>query len=205
MATDERKTGRRSSSTRSSGTLPARRDDWSGFWNDPFALWSENPMQRFAREMDRWFHGGRDPREGRSLFGSGGRNWNPELESFQRGDEFVIRADLPGMKRDEISVNITDDSLTIEGERRDEHEEHKEGLYRSERSYGRFQRTISLPEGSIPETTRATFQNGVLEITIQAPPREVSRGRRVDIADAANGSSSAGSTRTPPSGTIYPG
>jgi len=208
MATDERKTGRRSSGTarQSSGTLPARRDDWAGFWSDPFALGSENPMQRLAREMDRWFHGGRDVREGHWPFGrrdaaSGMRPWNPEVETFQRGDQFVARADLPGMKKEDITVNITDEALTIEGERRQEHEHQGEGLYRSERTYGRFYRAIPLPEGAIAETAHATFNNGVLEVILQAPPREVSGGRKLEIADSAPSSTQ----RTePPSGTIYP-
>jgi HSP20 family protein len=214
MATDERKTGRRSSTTAksSSGTLPARRDDWVGFWNDPFALWAENPMQRFAREMDRWFHGGRDVREGHWPFGrrdaaGGMRTWNPDVETFQRGDQFIARADLPGMKKEDITVNVTDDALTIEGERREEHEDQREGSYRSERTYGRFYRVIPLPEGAIAETARAMFNNGVLEVTLQAPPREVSRGRKLEIGEStsAPGSTSVSSTRTePPSGTIYP-
>jgi HSP20 family protein len=80
---------------------------------------------------------------------------------------------------------INDDSLTIQGERRDEHEEEREGLFSSERIYGSFYRVVPLPDGAIPDTARAAFRNGVLEVTIEAPPREVSRGRRIEISGTA--------------------
>jgi HSP20 family protein len=214
MATDERKTTSRRSSpgTKSASNVPARRDDWSGFWNDPAALWAESPMQRFAREMDRWFHGGSRegrPVSGRSDAGVPMRGWNPEIESFQRGDQFIVRADLPGLSRDQITVNVADDTLTIEGDRRDEHEEHREGFFRSERTYGRFYRSVPLPDGALADTAKASFVNGVLEVTMQAPPREVSRGRRLEIQEPAATSQApaAPSTTAPtpaPTGTIYP-
>ena len=86
------------------------------------------------------------------------------------------------MKKDDITVQLTDDALTIEGERRDEREEHREGYFRSERSYGSFYRAVPLPEGALADTAKASFTNGVLEVVVQAPPREVSRGRRLDIS-----------------------
>ncbi len=105
----------------------------------------------------------------------------PSVEVFQRGDEFVVRADLPGLRRDDVTVEITEDVLTIEGERREERQDRQEGYYRSERSYGSFYRTIPLPEGAISESARADFKDGVLEVIVQAPPHEVSRGRRIEI------------------------
>jgi HSP20 family protein len=92
-----------------------------------------------------------------------------------------VRADLPGLKKEDVNIELTDDSLAIEGERREEREEDREGYYRSERTYGSFHRVVPLPEGAIPETAKATFNNGVLEVVLQAPPREVSRKRRVEI------------------------
>jgi HSP20 family molecular chaperone IbpA len=140
------------------------RDPFTAFW-EPFGLTTRNawPLQ-----------GGR---QGTSSL------WTPQIETFQRGDEFVVRADLPGLKKEDVKVDITDDSVTIEGERREEHEEDREGYYRSERSYGSFYRVVPLPEGAITDNAKARFNNGVLEIVVQAPPREVSRGRRLDIAD----------------------
>jgi len=171
MATDERK------------NLPQerRREDWS-FWHDPFgSVWRADSFRRWANEMDRWFHDA--GRGGSGATGGRFQRWTPDIESFQRGDQFVVRADLPGMKRDDITVQVADDSLTIEGNRRFEHEEDREGLYRSERRYGTFCRVIPLPEGTLVDSAKATFQDGVLEIVMQAPPKEVARGRRLEISD----------------------
>ena len=72
-------------------------------------------------------------------------------------------------------------------ERREEHEEEREGYYHSEREYGQFHRTIPLPEGVISESAKASFRNGVLEITIQAAPAETRGARTVEIQDASEG------------------
>ena len=88
------------------------------------------------------------------------------------------------MKKENVNIELTDDSLTIEGERREEHEEEREGFYRTERSYGNFCRVVPLPEGAIAESAKASFNSGVLEVTVQAPPREVSRKRRIEISDS---------------------
>jgi HSP20 family protein len=149
--------------------------------------WSSNPfqaMQRLADEMDRMFDGfglGRRLSSGRREFGA--ESWTPDVEVFQRNNELVIKADLPGLKKDEVSVEVTDDAITIQGERKREHEEEREGLYRSERSYGSFWRVIPLPEGAIGEQAKASFRDGVLEITMPAPPASTSKGRRLEISE----------------------
>jgi HSP20 family protein len=107
--------------------------------------------------------------------------WSPQIEMFQRGNDLVVRADLPGMNKDDIHVEINDNVLSIQGERRQEHEEEHEGWYRNERSYGTFYRAVPLPEGTIADSAKASFTDGVLEVALQAPPREVSRGRRLEI------------------------
>lgn len=111
--------------------------------------------------------------------------WAPDVDVFQRGNDLVIRADLPGLTRDDVKVDVTEDGITIQGERRREHEEEREGVYRSERSYGSFSRVIPLPEGTITDQAKASFEKGVLEITMPAPPEQVRRGRRVEIAEGA--------------------
>jgi HSP20 family protein len=124
------------------------------------------------------------PRSAWSPFGVRGDNseWTPQIESFQRGNEFVVRADLPGLEQKDISVELKDDAILIEGERSNQREEQEEGYYASERSYGRFCRMIPLPEGAIADSAKANFKNGVLEVVMQAPPHEVSRGRRIEIS-----------------------
>jgi HSP20 family protein len=142
-------------------------------------------------EMDRWFDralNGYPTQQGnaiesltRQLNTSG--MWAPRIEAFQRGDQFIVRAELPGLKKEDVRVNVTDDSIVIEGERRDEFENTHGDVYHTERSYGSFYREIPLPEGAIGDKADASFRNGVLEVKLQAPPNEVRRGRSVEIKE----------------------
>jgi HSP20 family protein len=113
-------------------------------------------------------------------------SWSPAVEMFHRGSELVVRADLPGLKREDIQVDVNDDRLTLTGERKYEHEEEREGVYRSERSYGTFRRDIPLPPGTMSDQAKATFRDGVLEITVPAPPESTRQGRRLQIAEGAS-------------------
>jgi HSP20 family protein len=106
--------------------------------------------------------------------------WNPQVDIHQRGENLVIRADLPGIKKDDVSVEIDRNVLTIRGERKNEFEDESEGLFRSERSYGSFQRSIPLPEGVTAESAQATFNNGVLEVRIPVP-RGQAGSKRIEI------------------------
>jgi HSP20 family protein len=148
-------------------------------WNNPLGT-----LQRLSNEMDRFFGDlgfGRQT-QGSSLSRVGSAElWAPQIDVFQRNNELVVKADLPGLKKDDVKVEITDDALTIQGERRAEHEEERDGIYRSERSYGSFYRVVPLPEGAMVEQAKATFNNGVLEIMMPAPPEQVTRGRRLEI------------------------
>ena len=107
--------------------------------------------------------------------------WSPEVEVRERGNNIVIRADLPGLSRDDVDVEIDDDNLIIRGERHDDWEDEQEGYYRSERSYGSFYRAIPLPEGVDPNTCNATFKDGVLEVTLPKPAETPSRGRKIQV------------------------
>ena len=145
---------------------------------NPFAA-----VRRWSEDMDRLFQDFGLGQLGLGRFG--GRlvsslndvaDWSPQVEAFQRGDKFVVRADLPGMKKDDVKVEVENNTLTISGERTDEREEKREGYYRSERSYGQFYRAIPLPEGVNAEQCDATFKDGVLEVSLKAPQqREKSR------------------------------
>jgi HSP20 family protein len=137
-------------------------------------------MRRFATDMERLFdefEGFRFP----SLFGREffpftrefeHVHWVPELEVLQTNGQFVVRADLPGLKREDVKVELTNEVLTISGERKEEKDEKREGYYRSERSYGSFYRQIALPEGTKTDTAKAEFNDGVLQVTMQARVRE---------------------------------
>jgi HSP20 family protein len=148
----------------------------------PFAL-----MNQFAEEMEHMFE---DFGLGRNWFGHklrhgwgemGHAMWSPQVEILERGGQFIVRADLPGLTKDDVKLDITDDALTIQGERKHEHEEEREGVHRTERSYGSFYRCIPLPEGIKIDEAKANFRDGVLEITIPSPQREA-RHRQIAIS-----------------------
>jgi HSP20 family protein len=153
-------------------------------------------LERFADEMDRvfddfgfgrsWLSPRRRASSSSALLGAGTEIWMPDIEIYQRDNEFVVRADLPGMKKDDVRLDITDEDITISGERRLERENEQGGVYRSERTYGSFLRTIPLPQGAMIDQAKATFTNGVLEITMPSPP-EQTRARRLEIKEGAEG------------------
>jgi HSP20 family protein len=145
-------------------------------------------MRRFATDMERLFEefeGFRFPSVfGREFFPFTREfervGWVPEIEVRQNNGQFVVRADLPGLKKEDVKVELADNVLTISGERRHETEEKREGYYRSERSYGTFYRQIPLPEGAKTDTATAEFTDGVLQVSMQAPEREP-QARRLEI------------------------
>src|SRR6266480_4895037 len=147
-------------------------------------------MRRFSEEMDKLygdFDFGRRFTSGLGgeiarLADLEGSLWTPQVEAFERDGKLIVRADLPGLSKDDINVDITDDAIKIRGERHQEKEENKEGYYRSERSYGSFYREVPLPSGVNREETKATFRNGVLEITLPAPARQTS-SQRLEISE----------------------
>ena len=110
--------------------------------------------------------------------------WTPEIEIFEKDNKLHVWADLPGMKKEDIEIEVTDDALIISGERRLESREKREGYYRTERSYGDFYRRIPLPEGTKTENAHATFQNGVLEVTMAIPAKHT-KGKKLEIFEAA--------------------
>ena len=110
---------------------------------------------------------------------SGLRRWVPAMDLVETDDHFVLRADLPGLTEDDVSIELEDNVLTISGERKSEHEDRKEGYYRVERAYGAFHRQLTLPEGIDPDAVQASFDKGVLEVRIPKP--EERKPRKVQI------------------------
>jgi len=102
-----------------------------------------------------------------------------------RGDAaWVPDLDLPGMKAEEVKVSVTDAGFTIEGERRQQKSRTESGYVRSERSYGRFCRSVPLPEGARTDTAKASFADGVLEITVAIAPPQPAAVRTLEITSA---------------------
>ena len=166
---------------RTSGTFaPVRRG--AGYGVGPFSL-----MQKFSADMDRLFGDffGSSPRR-RDLDWpayAGAETFWPELEVRHVGDKLLVNLDVPGLKKDDVHVEVQDGELCISGERRSEAERKEGRYYRTERSYGSFCRTIPLPEGAKPDTASATFENGVLKIEMEAPGGGQSQSRRIEVRE----------------------
>jgi HSP20 family protein len=99
----------------------------------------------------------------------------PTVESFLRGNELVVRADLPGIDPKEVELAVEGDRLTIKGERKKIDEKKRANEFYREVSYGCFERTVALPAGVDPDTVKAAYHDGVLEITMKAPKDFVSK------------------------------
>jgi HSP20 family protein len=108
------------------------------------------------------------------------RRWIPAMDLVETDDDFVLRADLPGLSEGDVNIELEDNVLTVSGERKSEHEERKEGYYRVERASGSFSRSLTLPEGVNAEAIKASFDKGVLEIRIPKP--EERKPRKVAIS-----------------------
>jgi len=157
--------------------LSQRQQSMPGLITSPFSF-----MRRFGEGMEQLFAdfgiGGLMPRGFNELAA-----WAPQIEMFERENQLVIRADLPGLKKDDVQIELRDDSVVIQGERQEERKEEREGFYSTERTYGRFYREIPLPEGADTDEATATFRDGVLEIAIPLGEGET-RGRQLEIQEA---------------------
>jgi HSP20 family protein len=143
-------------------------------------------MRQLSEDMDQLF--------GQSLGGGFGRTslldgtvllgpqvqWLPPLELLERDGKLVIQAELPGLQAEDVSVDVTDGLVTISGERREQQESDGNGFRRTERRYGRFSRSIAIPEGVRAEDVQASFRDGVLELTVPLPQSSSPR-RTVEI------------------------
>jgi HSP20 family protein len=149
-------------------------------------------MRRFAEEVDQLFEdfGLRLP----GFFGRGREllrrevglipaEWSPRIEILQKDGNLVVRADLPGIAKEDIKVEITEDRLTIQGERSQEKMEEREGYAYNECSYGSFYRAIPLPEGVETSKATAEFRNGVLEIAMPTPRLTETQARHLEIQE----------------------
>ncbi|HET9468015.1 MAG TPA: Hsp20/alpha crystallin family protein [Vicinamibacterales bacterium] len=145
----------------------------------PFTL-----MRRLSDDMERivedTWGARRFPRLFRALEAPETR-WTPDIEAFERKGEYVVRADLPGMTKDNVKIEISDGELVIQGERTEEKEQKEKGYYATERSYGAFYRALPLPDGVKIDEAKATFKDGVLEIAMPAGKLPEKHGRQLEI------------------------
>lgn len=189
---EPRREGGGSTATTTRRSNVARRTPYFGTSASPFNL-----MRRMADDIERLFsdvdfarvgYGLQSPQRGSGLFDpwrSESRlseaTWAPQVETFRKDGNLVVRADLPGLTKDDIDIEIEDDVLVITGERSDEARDERDDFYRSERTYGRFFRAIQLPEGIDTDKIDASFKDGVLEVTVPAPKVTTPKNRQVKI------------------------
>ena len=117
--------------------------------------------------------------------------WIPGIDVFERDNRLITKVDLPGLKKEDVKVEITDGHLAISGERKRETEEKKEHFYRSEREYGSFYRAVPLPEGVKLEDVKATFADGVLEVSVPLPAKTETKVRTIEIQEGPKAAKTA--------------
>lgn len=146
----------------------------------PFEL-----MRRFTEDMDRFFEVGTASTGWSQPMGI----WSPPIEVKEADGRLSICAELPGLRKEDIKVELTPEGLVISGERRREQEEKRGGIYRSERSYGSFRRTIPVPDEAQIDQAKASFENGILTVNVPVP--EMTQRRREIPIEASGGESTS--------------
>jgi HSP20 family protein len=106
-------------------------------------------------------------------------DWRPVVDTYEENDAIVIKAELPGVKKEDVSIDIKDNILTLKGERSHKADIKEENYYRRERSYGKFHRAFTLPDAVDPNRIDASYKDGVLKITL--PKAEETRAKKIDI------------------------
>src|SRR5215216_2080988 len=137
-------------------------------------------LSSLQTEMNRLFNAAFEGSSGGTSATGAARRWTPAMDLLETDDQFVLRADLPGLAEDDVNVELEDNVLTVSGERKSEHESRREGYYRIERASGSFQRSLTLPEGVNADAIEASFDKGVLEVRIPKP--EERKPRKVAIS-----------------------
>ncbi len=152
-------------------------------------LITQEPRRFLAsfEEMERWF----EESFRRPFFspwmsfrfpGLGGmREFSPTVDIFEEGSDVVVKAELPGMGKDDIDVNVTDDVITISGEKKTEEKVEKKDYFRLERSYGSFSRSLTLPAETQTDKAKATFKDGILEVRIPKTEAAVQKAKKIKI------------------------
>lgn len=147
-------------------------------WNRPeISQWS--PLEQFARlrdEMDRMFAA---PLSELSRGGQLFNQWAPALDLFEDKDNVFVKAEIPGMKKEEIDVSLHENALTISGERKLEQKHEEAENYRSERFFGRFTRSVVLPIVVEADKVKASYKDGILTITL--PKSERAKPKQIEV------------------------
>lgn len=127
-----------------------------------------NPLRELEQEMTGFF--GLKPYA---------YDWLPAVDFREEEDAYVLDAEVPGLEKDDLQIEVQDNAITLKGERKHEHEEKKEGYHRVERSYGRFERSFEVPGGFDGGKVEAKLENGVLHVTL--PKREEAKPKHITV------------------------
>ncbi len=143
-----------------------------------------NPMEKFHHEIDQMFDGmahGFGFQPPTSVTGL----LKPQLDIQEKDNQFLISVEVPGVDEKDIEISIDEDTVTIRGEKKQQHEEKKGKYHRIERTYGAFQRVLTLPENADGEHIRAQFNKGVLTLKIDKLEKQTMRGQPIEIEKSA--------------------
>ena len=133
-----------------------------------------NIREEMDRLFDDFFSGWPERRKG-LLEGE----WSPSVDVTETDEDIVVTVELPGVKQDDVEISVVDDVLTLKGEKQEEKEVKEKNYHRIERSYGSFQRSLSLPVGVKPDKAKASYKDGVLKVTI--PKAEEAKPKQIKI------------------------
>lgn len=147
-------------------------------WGADITPWHE--METLSDRMRRWMD---YPTYGASLFRapllSETTQWLPAVELVESDEEFVLTAEIPGMTKEDVSISVEGDVLSLNGEKKVEREEDKEHMHLREREYGKFERSFTLPRNVVTGKIRAEYRDGIVEVHM--PKGEEAKGRRIEI------------------------
>jgi len=110
---------------------------------------------------------------------TGNNGWEPEVDIFETKDDFVISAELPGLKRENVSLTLENDILTLKGEKKRETSDRDENKNLSERKFGKFCRSFVMPDSIKPEKIKTNFKDGLLRVNI--PKSEIAKEKEIKV------------------------
>ncbi len=119
--------------------------------------------------------------------------WMPAIDMYEKDDMYVIKAELPGMKQDDLDITLSGNTLTIRGEKKTEEETEEKGYYRSERYYGSFARSVQVPSSVDTGKIEATYEDGVLQINL--PKSEEMKAKKVEVKTGKTGATAGRTAR----------
>lgn len=185
--------------------LPVRRDEGRFFpsfleeewWRGGPFRWIQRMHEDLDRMMSEFF--------GPPARAEGAERWTPAMEVEETDSEWILRFELPGVEPEDIDVSVADQVLTVRAQVEREAERRERGFYRSERHYGRYERSVTLPRGSLPEQARASYRNGLLTIHVPKSPEARERVRRIPVETVPALAGTRGGEAGSPAGGTPPG